>query len=217
MLYNNSIKLNTNHINILFDHQHNNNIIAKGGSAASKHYWKESGSNTLLHICPYSGPSLILPDTYKIAPSNKGLLSLSTQLTDKAQTSTTIPQLKSSSLISLGKIYDDACTIILNKKKLVAVKYVNIDYKHDPKEIIFEGTRNEIDSLWDISITKQNITPNNYVSPPLHGLSVPTSQSPIHLVPKHTRKNKRLVEVPLHRFEGLEDLIQNNICNYLID
>ena len=65
MLYNNSTKLNTNHINILFDHQHNNNIIAKGDSAASKHYWKQSNGNALSHICPYSGPSVTLPDTDK--------------------------------------------------------------------------------------------------------------------------------------------------------
>ena len=83
MLYNSSVKLNTNHINILSDHQINNNIIAKGNSAASKHYWKESDRSALSNIRPYSGPSVTLPDADKIAPSNKGLLSLSSRLSEE--------------------------------------------------------------------------------------------------------------------------------------
>ena len=80
MLNNSSVKLNTLKINMLSDHHPQNIIIAKGDSAASKHYWKEYDSSVLSNICLYSGPSVTLLDTDKIAPSNKGFLSLSNKL-----------------------------------------------------------------------------------------------------------------------------------------
>jgi len=96
MLYNSSGKLkNKNCFNTLSEHQLNNKIIAKGDSAASKHYWKESDRSALSHVRPYSGPSLTLPDANMIAPSNKDILSLSSQLSNEAQTATTLPQLQS--------------------------------------------------------------------------------------------------------------------------
>ena len=85
MLYNSSGKFkNTNSINILSEHQFNNNIIAKGDITASKHYWKESDKSALSHVRPYLGPSVTLPDADMIAPSNKGILSLSSQLSNEA-------------------------------------------------------------------------------------------------------------------------------------
>lgn len=76
----------------------------------------------------------------------------STKLSDKEKTSTTLSQLQSSSLIPLGQICNDACTGILNKKKLIAIKDANIQCKYDTKEIILEGTRDGIDGLRDIPI-----------------------------------------------------------------
>ena len=67
MLYNSSGKLkNTNSINTLSEHQLNNNIIAKGDSAASKHYWKESDRSALSHVRPYLGPSITLLDQTRV-------------------------------------------------------------------------------------------------------------------------------------------------------
>ena len=152
MLNNSRVKLNTLKINILSDHHPQNIIIAKGDSAASKQYWKENDSRVLSNIRPYSGPSVTLPDVDEISPSNKGFFPLSNKLSQEAQTATMLPQLRSSSLIHLGKIYDDVCTIFLDKNKLIAVKDDNISYNYDPKEIILEGTCNKIDGLWDIPV-----------------------------------------------------------------
>ena len=160
-----------NSINILSEHQLNNNIIAKGDSAASKHHWRESNRSGLSHVYPYSGPFITLPDADTVAQSNKGILSLLSQLSNKAQTATSLQQLQSSSLVSLGQICDDACTIILDKNKLIAIKDNNIQCKYNKNGIILEGRRNVIDGLWDIPVARRHITADNYVAPSLHGLS----------------------------------------------
>ena len=219
MLYNSSGKLeNTNSINILSEHQLNNNIIAKGDSAASKHYWKESHRSVLSHVRPYSGPSVTLPDADMIAPSNKGILSLSSQLSNEAQTATTLPQLQSSSLISLGQICDDACTIILDKNKLIAVKDTNIKCKYNKNEIILEGTRNVIDGLWDIPVAKRNITADNYVVPSLHGLSSNNHKNiKRNNMIKNNQRDTHIVSKNTNIFKNFEGLIDTNVCNYIVN
>ena len=129
------------------------NIIAKGDSAASQNYWREEDEHCLQNIRPYSGPSVVLPDADTIAPTKKGSIPLSTKLSPSAQTTTILPQLKSSSLISLGQICDDDCTVILDKKNLVAIKDKNVNCTFENKDIIFKGYRNNIDRLWDIPIS----------------------------------------------------------------
>ena len=94
-------------------------ILVKGDSAASKHYWREEDEKCLENVTPYSGPSVILPDADTIAPTKRGIIPLSNKLSTAAQTTTVLPKLKSSSLISLGQICDDNGTV-LNKKKMIA-------------------------------------------------------------------------------------------------
>ena len=54
-------------------------------------------------------------------------------------------RLKSASLVSIGKLYDDNCDILLNKRKLIVVK---------DNEIVLQGFRNYSDDLWDLPIYK---------------------------------------------------------------
>ena len=205
-------------INILSDHHPQNIIIAKGDSAASKHYLKEKDSSVLSNIRPYSGTPVTLPDTDEIAPSNKGFLPLSNKLSQEAQTATTLPQLRSSSLISLGQICDSACTIFLNKNKLIAVKDANISYNYDPKEIILEGKRNKLDGLWDISVYSKHISQENYIVPPTHGLSTMLSPPIKHgSTPRNRRTNRPISGESAHPFAGLEGIIGGKVCNYLVD
>ena len=58
-------------------------------------------------------------------------------------TATTLTALHSSSLISLGKLGDNDCVVLLNKKKVYAIK---------EDEVILQGTHKYIDGLWDIPI-----------------------------------------------------------------
>ena len=113
MLHSSSVKIKTPNINIS-EVPPKYKIIAKGDSAASKHYWREQDLVFLANLRPYSGPSVTLPDADMIPPSQKRLIPLSKQLFIEAQIATALPQLKSSSLISLGQVCDDDCTVILN-------------------------------------------------------------------------------------------------------
>ena len=70
-----------------------------------------------------------------------------------------LDNLKSSSLISLGQLCDDKCTVVLTDKKLAVIKN---------KEIILRGTRNRIDDLWDIPIEKTSITSDNFKQQKIH-------------------------------------------------
>ena len=62
--------------------------------------------------------------------ATKGILPLSPFLSLDARRASILSQLKSSSLISLGQLADDGCTIILYYKKLTAIR---------KKEIVLQG------------------------------------------------------------------------------
>ena len=99
------------------------NIFAKGDSGESSHYIRlKDTSSCLQNIESYEGPEVMLPHTGTIAPTLKGQLSLSNKLSKQAQTATSLPALKSSSLVSLGQLCDDNCTVIFDKHKLLAIK-----------------------------------------------------------------------------------------------
>jgi len=140
----------------------NNIVLAKGDSGATSHYIRiEDTERCLDNIRPYQGSSVMLPDAGTITPTLKGQLRLSKELSSQALRATALPALKSSSLISLGQLCDDDCTVILNKKKLLAVKN---------DKIILEGHRNYLDGLWDIPIQKTRLQQDNYINPAHHGL-----------------------------------------------
>lgn len=151
------------------------NTIAKGNSAASKSYWREEDIKCLTNIQPYTGHLVTLPNADMIAPSHKGVFQLSTKLSETAREATVLPALKSSSLISLGQICNDKCTIILDKDKLVALKNNRVLHHYENKDVILRGHRNLQDGLWDIPIThdvaKHHITSDNFLVPPLHTLN----------------------------------------------
>ena len=102
-------------------------VYAKGDSGATSHYLTIDDTRACLNdIQSYTGPAVMLPDAETISPTLKGQLSLSTKLSKTAQAATVLPALKSSSLISLGKLCDDNCTVILDKTKLIAIKEYEI-------------------------------------------------------------------------------------------
>ena len=54
-----------------------------------------------------------------------------------------LPDLNSSSLLSLVQVCDGGCNVLLNKQKIYAIK---------DKEVVIEGKRNHRNGLWDIII-----------------------------------------------------------------
>ena len=108
-------------------------VWEKGDSAASKNYWRQQDKEVLNKIEKYQGPSVLLPNNATIASTERGQLPLSSLLSKEAKTAQILPQLASSSLISLGQLCDDNCVILLHKKVLLAI---------ENKEIVLKGIRN---------------------------------------------------------------------------
>ena len=134
-------------------------VYAKGDSAASSHYWREEDKKVISNIQEISGPQVILPNKQTIGITSQGALPLSALLSDRAKKASILPGLKSASLISIGQLCDDGCDVLLNNKKLLAIK------EH---KIILEGTRNYSDGLWDIPVYKNTIASDTYALPNIH-------------------------------------------------
>ena len=91
-------------------------VIAKADSGASNNYWRPQDTHCLKNIKKYLGPSVILPDTETLSPSQQGTVLISKFLSQEAQKVTVLLHLCSSSLISLGNFFDSDCTIVMNNK-----------------------------------------------------------------------------------------------------
>ena len=180
----------------------------KGDSGATSHYVRPQDSQCLTNPKPYSGPSVLLPDADSISPSQQGTLTLHHNLSSHAQVGTVLPQLRSSSLLSLGQLCDDGCDVILNKTNLYAVK---------DKELIIQGVRNKTDGLWDIPVTKRQVQQDNFIPPSSHAAlytSTPiTSPAVNHL----HRKRIPVSNTYNHIFDDLEPLIDVNETHFLVD
>ena len=73
-------------------------------------------------------------------------------LSNDALTTNILPSLKSASLVSLGQLCDDNCTVALHKNKIEVFKN---------KVKLLQGPRNMHDGLWDIHIPTQIQHKNN--------------------------------------------------------
>ena len=119
---------------------------------------------------------MVLPDADTIKPAQQGILSLSKKLSKQAQTGTTLPVLQKSSLISLGQLCGEDCTVVLNTK-LYAIK---------EDEVILQGQRNFTDGLLDIPIQKTILQEENYMILELHCCTYTTP--PKNICKQQTKK-----------------------------
>ena len=159
-------------------------VFAKGDSGATSHYIRlEDTSSCLKNVESYEGPEVMLPDAGTIAPTLKGQLSLSNKFSKQAQTATALPALKSFSIVSLGHLCDDNCTVILDKHKLLAIK---------KDEIILQGRRNYLDGLWDIPIQKAQLQADNYNFPKNRGF-------------QYNQRSKNIIKEPIFDFKTTEN------------
>ena len=102
-----------------------------------------------------------------------------------------LPGLKSALLISIGQLCDDGCNVLLNNKKLLAIKN---------KAIILKGDRNYSDGLWDIPIYKTSISRQNYDEPNIHpGMypsRTPTVCNSLIAAKTNSKRKKRELRLP---------------------
>ena len=116
--------------------------IAKGDSGASQHYIATADAHLLKNITKTTEQNVLLPNNHNLSSTTTGIPPLTSQLSPKACKANILPMLHTS-LISLGQLTDDNCTIILNKKFLHVIK----NFK-----CILTGHRNFTDGLWDIPL-----------------------------------------------------------------
>ena len=139
----NKTKFTTNIAHIPLDSPNRQYIIAKGDSAESHNYWRQEDSVCLARSRNSTTKSVLLPNAQSIKSTTEGILALDTSLSNTARKAMVLPQLKSSSLISLGQLCDDDCKVHLDKKTLKVIKN---------NKLILDGQRNQSDGLWDIPI-----------------------------------------------------------------
>ena len=112
-------------------------VVANADSGASRHYIKEQDAKVLHNVkLDSNGPTVLLPNNASITSTKKGMLPLASQLSHEAKTAHVLPELHSTSLISLGQLCDNNCFIGLTKEKLYIFKDGNL---------IETGTRNATD------------------------------------------------------------------------
>ena len=95
---------------------------------------------------PAASCNVTIPKAEAITPSQRGQLPLSTKLSTAEKDAIMLPQLKSSSTISLGQLCEDDCNVLLNKTSLKLTKN---------NEIALEGIRNNSDVFLDTPIYSQ--------------------------------------------------------------
>ena len=108
-----------------------------------------------------SSIKVTLPNAEAIHSNLKGELSLSPELSAKAQSAIVLLQLKISSLLSLGQLCDDDCNINLNKNTLIVIK---------DNKIIMNGTKNKSYGLWDMPIYPYTIQEIYFLPPSIASL-----------------------------------------------
>ena len=157
-------------------------IIAKGDSGATSHYWRERDKSCLHKIKNAPGPTVTLPNNTTITSTSCGRLPLHESLSPQATTTSILPNLQISSLISLGQLCDDDCQVLLNKKSLFVVKNDNV---------VMEGFRNESDRLWDIPIHNPNLLKSNNTTVPQNAGLYGTSSLKLPPSPFISKQNKK--------------------------
>ena len=122
------------------------NDIAKLDSGATNHYLKPNHIKLLTHIeTPKSQHEINLPNNAIIKATKQGQLHLHPNLPSTANTALILPQLSNESLLSIGQLCDNNCSVLFEKDECII--------SHNNKQII-RGIRNKIDGLWDINLQK---------------------------------------------------------------
>ena len=153
-------------------------VNAKGDSAASDNYWRVKDSHCLSNVRPFQSIPIMLPDGDLISGNKKGDIPLHPAISNKAKQAKILPNLQSSSLISLGRLCDDDCKVELTKQNLIVTKN---------NKVVLQGVRNHVDKLWDIPIQKTVLQSNNCVIPPVHPSLYPSSGIPSKTWPSKSK------------------------------
>ena len=138
---------------------HSNIVFAKGDSAASNHFIRPQDAHILDNVEEECNTSVTLPDNDVIGSSHSGQLPNINTLPRPATQASVLPQLASSSLVSLPQLCDHGCECLLTKDTLTVIKDGNFILQEGKGTPILQGVRNPVDKLWDIPL--QKMTPSS--------------------------------------------------------
>ena len=105
---------NTPHYSLDPQESSNSLVIENSDSGATKNYWRLQDIHCLNNVKnTTSGPTVITPTTQMITATKQGYLPFAHLGLSKAALKTHVLKcLGSASLISLGQLYDNACTLL---------------------------------------------------------------------------------------------------------
>lgn len=93
----------------------------------------------------------------KISPSEQGELPLPPELSTAAKKATILPQLKSTSLVSVGLLFDDNKRVIYDKQRMRAIQHTQpLEQFLKRHKTLLEGKQNHLDEFWDITLPVLN-------------------------------------------------------------
>ena len=133
------------------------------------------------------GPNVTLPDATKISPTEEGELPLPSEFSTAAKKGTVLPQLKSTSLISVGPLCDDKKLVVFDEKRVRAFQHTHpIEEFLQKHKILLQGQRNTFDGCWDVTLPVINSVVKQ---PPLTGFAYSTqSTSKIQPSPRNFKQ-----------------------------
>ena len=148
-------------VNYIYTNIHGNNLLTSNhdtstvaDTSVSIHYLQEEdiecATNTVKNA---NGRRVILPTAINIKATEQALLPLSEQLSLAAQTAHILPALKSTPLLSMGKLCDNECAVVFQKRLLYVFKDApRMDHFLKSQHPIMKVERNFQTGLWNISM-----------------------------------------------------------------
>ena len=201
----------------------NDSVTAVIDSGATSNYLRPEDHHCATDITtdPH-GPEVTLPNATTIRASKRAQLPISSQLSADAQRGHILPGLKSTSLVSVGRICDDDCNVLFRRKRVHVIKDTPaVDKLLKTNKSILEGKRNFKNGLWDITLNKRNLNddPHQIVLPKLHGALYPkqTPNDPPRLLPLRAPVRNKLPLTYNNIYAPLNELIDVHECDYIIN
>ena len=123
-------------------------IMVKLDSGATRHYFKQEHQHLLHDLRKLDhGPEAQLPDNSIVKATYDGIIALHPLLSKEAQRVLIYPELKNESLLSVGQLTNDGCSVTFSEQNVTILK------NNTP---ILHGTRNRTDNLYDVPIRLKN-------------------------------------------------------------
>ena len=134
-------------------------VIAKGDSGATGHYIRPQDLPILQNITKTETKTLVQLYGTQMHIKSVGHLSLHPSLSKQATQGHILRNLQSSSLLALGPLCNNGCTVLLTDKELAAIKQ---------NKVVLQGWHNQQDGLWDIPLRNHTTCMDNYKPPKAH-------------------------------------------------